>query len=163
MSAAPQPGDILLVHRLDPFAIAIQVTQLAAGYLWPDARINHWQLVTAVGVDGRVSIVEAALGGVRERTITLRGPVDFVRPNYTDVNAGIAWAKTWNGTPYGFLDLPALLCTTLGWRPPWVRRVLERPSTIVCSQLGAGAAFAGGDNRAAAWPYFIPAACRIFV
>jgi hypothetical protein len=154
----PQVGDVILVSRWDPFALAIKFTQYAAGY-GRESRINHWQIVTEVLTNGDVVIIEASLGGVRERQITLRGHTEYARPTYTDVAAAITAAREWAGTPYGFLDIPALLANILDWHPRWAERILRRPTTIVCSQLGAYAAYRGGDRFVSefSWPRFIPA------
>lgn len=161
----PRPGDIILVSRWDPFAIAIKATQLLAGWPWSAARVNHWQVITATWPDGTVTIVEAAITGVRERRIRLPKDAVWVRPDYADQAAALNGVESWNGTPYGFADLPALLAEILGWRPAWAQRVLRRPTTIVCSQLGAFGAWTGDAPPVSevTWPLYVPAMWTAFV
>ena len=51
------------------------------------------------------------------------------------------------GKPYGWVDILALAISILGYKPAWVRRACLSTNTLVCSQLAAFAAQAGGVNR----------------
>lgn len=112
--------------------------------LFTRSRWNHAAIYIG---DGR--IVEAEPTGVR---------ITNLHEAYTDDqwivsgktltswqrNKIVTWAKSKEGTPYGWLDIAALGLLSLGIRWKWLDRFAADQSRLVCSQLVSYAYFNAG-------------------
>ena len=139
----PAVGDVVLIATGGIFGYVIKLAQLLAGY--KDWRYNH----AAIVVDTSGGLIEASPRGVRRNNMRAYGDAKVVplRMLPADGERATATAVSLLGRPDGYIDILALAISILGYKPAWARRACLSTDTLVCSQLAAFAAEAGGVNR----------------
>lgn len=126
-------------------------------------KTNEWRYNHAAVYIGGGRIIEANPAGVQDMPLSEYDPKDYVVVGAVgDREAIVAKAKELVGTGYGWLDIVSILLYILGFKPEWADRINRRMSTLVCSQVAAIAATAGGDDRFPD-PYLtVPAQIAVF-
>ena len=139
----PQPGDLIAVHTTMFFSRLIQGAQWLR---W--RQTGEWKYNHAAVYIGNGRIIEANPAGVQEMPLSEYDPKDYiVVPLKGDAQATIDKAISLKGTGYGWIDIVSIFIYILGFKPAWADKINRRMSTLVCSQVAAIAATAGGDNR----------------
>ena len=139
----PAVGDVALIATGGIFGHVIKLAQLLAGY--KDWRYNH----AAIVVDTSGGLIEASPRGVRRNNMRAYSNTKIVQLHMlpADGERAASLAVSLIGKPYGWVDIAALAISILGYKPAWVRRACLSTNTLVCSQLAAFAAEAGGVTR----------------
>ena len=123
------PGQYVVFHSTGWGARLIQLGTLSY--------FNH----TGV-LDENLSLIEAQPGGVVVTPASeWQKRDDWVvsRIKLSDEESAqiVSCAKSYIGTPYGWLDIVALALVALGIRPKWLDNFAQRDDALVCSQLVA--------------------------
>jgi hypothetical protein len=142
----PEYGDLIVVKTGGLFARVIRFGQWLRWRKLDDGRAWHFNHVAVYTGDN--TIIEARPTGVRFSNLGeySRISCEVVRLQ-GDPQKCVDEAMKWIGTPYGWLDIVAFFFLSLGLNPKWVDRICRDAKTVVCSQLGALSAAAGGDSR----------------
>jgi hypothetical protein len=138
----PEPGDILAIHTTMVFSRLIQAAQ------WTKFRSKGaWYYNHAAVYIGNGKIIEANPWGVSIDDLSQYPDGTWiVMPVQGDKSKALEKAHSLVGTPYGWVDIIALLFLIFGANPRWVDKINRRLSTVVCSQVAALAAEAAGDT-----------------
>ena len=131
----PAEGDYLVIRTHGIVAEGIRLA-CAIGGTW--SAYNHAAIYVGV-VNGIHSIVEANPSGVQVSPLSSYPFDDYVisrLPLSPWERAKVSTAaRSYVGTPYGWLDIVALGAVQLHHCPTWLRVRAERDDRIVCSQL----------------------------
>lgn len=131
MDYTPQPGDIGLA----------KITGIVGKLIWAGQYIygegGPWTHAFVVLENG--TLIEAEPGGARIVPISEYNKqiTGFLSLPLTDEQRAriVELAKTYEGTPYSFLDYAAMFLYRLRIRLPGIRRRVESSGHLICSQL----------------------------
>jgi hypothetical protein len=118
-----KPGDAALYRPHNPAgAIVALLTR---------ARYCHVRLITdTTGATVEADLKGAIVGRIQPGDVIVSPPLtDAQRAKIPAIAAGVV------GTPYGFLDILALLLASFGLRFRWLAHRIERSDRLICSQL----------------------------
>lgn len=128
----PLPGDFGLVSISGMGGWGVRLGQWLLGDGWSD--FHHAFLVLDNG-----EILEAEPGGAR---IVPRANYDGTNAVYSDWELTdtqradlVLIGRSLVGTPYSWLDYLSLALLRFRTRPAWLKRYVEDPSHLICSQL----------------------------